>query len=290
MIGETASILGLRQLHMLAGSATLAPMDMGVIEDSALMLRYRDGDVRAFEILYSRHKGALYRYLQRLCRDREVANDLFQEVWAKVIASRERYEVRAQFNTFLFRIAHNCAIDYFRRSGKVPVGQLADVSELEEMLPGSEADRPDDQASAAQVKAAFKRALDQLPAEQRDVFVLYEESGLSLEEIGKVTGVAMETAKSRLRYAVSKLRAALKHHEPAGVASCVICRTTRRSMSICSAIRPCRSTIATLIRATYRPRSMPRCLRVRARRSSPRSRRAGLSGLAGARRSPWRHR
>jgi RNA polymerase sigma-70 factor (ECF subfamily) len=200
-------------------SATLAPMDMGVIDDSALMLRYREGDVRAFEVLYARHKGALYRYLQRLCRDRDVANDLFQEVWSKVIASRERYEARAQFNTFLFRIAHNCAIDYFRRAGKVAPGQLADVAELEEVLSGSESDRPEVQLSQAQVKAAFTRALDDLPAEQRDVFVLYEESGLSLEEIGKVTGVAMETAKSRLRYAVSKLRAALKHHQPASVAS-----------------------------------------------------------------------
>jgi RNA polymerase sigma-70 factor (ECF subfamily) len=194
-------------------------MDMGVIDDSALMLRYRDGDMRAFEVLYARHKGPLYRYLQRLCRDPEVANDLFQEVWGKVIASRERYEVRAQFNTFLFRIAHNCAIDYFRRSGRVPASQLSDVDELEEILPGREADRPEAQLSEMQVNAAFKQALDALPSEQRDVFVLYEEGGLSLEEIGKVTGVAMETAKSRLRYAVSKLRAALKHHQPASMAS-----------------------------------------------------------------------
>jgi RNA polymerase sigma-70 factor (ECF subfamily) len=194
-------------------------MDMGVIDDSALMLRYRDGDLRAFEVLYARHKGGLHRYLQRLCRDRDVASDLFQEVWSKVIASRERYEARAQFNTFLYRIAHNCAIDYFRRAGKVGPGQSADVADLEEVLSGNEADRPEVQLSQAQVKAAFKRALDELPAEQRDVFVLYEESGLSLEEIGKITGVAMETAKSRLRYAVSKLRAALKHHQPASVAS-----------------------------------------------------------------------
>jgi len=193
-------------------------MDSAVIDDSALMLRYRDGDVHAFEILYAKHKGPLYRYLQRVCRDPEVANDLFQEVWGKVIASRDRYEVRAQFNTFLFRIAHNCAIDYFRRSGRA-ADRATDVDELAEVLPGSEIDRPDTQLSAAQIKEAFKRALDELPAEQRDVFVLYEESGLSLEEIGKVTGVAMETAKSRLRYAVSKLRVALKSHQPASVAS-----------------------------------------------------------------------
>jgi RNA polymerase sigma-70 factor (ECF subfamily) len=194
-------------------------MDSAVIDDSALMLRYRDGDMHAFELLYARHKGPLYRYLQRLCRDKDVASDIFQEVWGKVIASRERYEVRAQFGTFLFRIAHNCAIDHFRRTGRVAPMQFADVTELEEVLAGSDADRPDAQVSESQVQAAFKQALDALPPEQRDVFVLYEESGLSLEEIGKVTGVAMETAKSRLRYAVGKLRAALKHHQPASVVS-----------------------------------------------------------------------
>ena len=203
---------------MHAVSATLARMDMGVVDDSALMLRYHDGDMRAFEMLYARHKGPLHRYLQRLSRDPDVANDLFQEVWSKIIASRERYEVRAQFNTFLFRIAHNCAVDYFRRTGHMPAAQLADVSELEEVLPDSESAQPEAQASRAEVKAAFKQALESLPLEQRDVFVLYQESGLSLEEIGKVTGVAMETAKSRLRYAVSKLRTALRHHQPASVA------------------------------------------------------------------------
>ena len=178
------------------------------------MLRYRDGDVHAFEVLYARHKGALYRYLQRMCRNPEAANDLFQEVWGKVIASRDRYEVRAQFNTFLFRIAHNCAIDYFRRSGRQ---QTQDIADLEEELPGTDAAQPEVQMSEAQLQAAYRDALLQLPQEQRDVFVLYEETGLSLEDIGKLTGVAMETAKSRLRYAVGKLRASLRRYAP-GVA------------------------------------------------------------------------
>ena len=186
--------------------------------DANLMLRYREGDARAFEILYERHKGPLYRYLQRLCRDPEVANDLFQEVWGKVIASRERYEVRAQFNTFLFRIAHNCAIDHFRRTGRQRAHQTDDVADLEESLAGADSSRPDAMLSEAQLRQAFREALQQLPEEQRDVFVLYEETGLSLEEIGKITGVAMETAKSRLRYALTKLRAALKHYQPASVA------------------------------------------------------------------------
>lgn len=183
-------------------------------DDGALMLRYRNGDTKAFEILYTRHKGALYRYLQRICRNREAVNDLFQESWSKLVASRARYEPRAQFTTFLFHIAHNCAVDYFRRAERQHIGRTDDVDELQERLPSADTDRPDTQASEAQLQAAFQRALAQLPDEQRNVFVLREETGLTLEEIGEITGVTMETAKSRLRYALTKLRTALKQYEP----------------------------------------------------------------------------
>lgn len=195
------------RLHVVGGDGEAA------VADGELMLRYRRGDVRAFETLYSRHKGALYRYLQRMCREREIANDLFQEVWSRVIASRERYEVRAQFTTFLFQIAHNCAIDYFRRAERQRLNQTDDVDELQDRLPGADAERPDARAAESQLRAAFKRELQRLPDEQRQVFVLREEGGLSLEEIGKITGVTMETAKSRLRYALAKLRAALGEFE-----------------------------------------------------------------------------
>lgn len=209
--GTSASVA---DVVLAPGAAAASVLD--AIDDAALMLRYGNGDARAFEVLYLRHKAPLYRYLQRTCRSSEVANDLFQEVWGKVIASRERYEVRAQFTTFLYRIAHNCAIDHFRRVSRMHERATVDVDEVAEELPASEDVRPDAATSEAQLRADFQRALDALPAEQRDAFVLYEETGLTLDEIGKVTGVAMETAKSRLRYAVAKLRAALTHHQPAG--------------------------------------------------------------------------
>ena len=185
--------------------ATLPAMD---VTDSELMQRYAAGELAAFEQLYARYKGPLYRYVKRMCRDTDVANDVFQEVWSKLIASRERYEVRAQFNTFLYRIAHNACIDYYRRAGK----QAAHDSDEEIVLalPDGEHARPDALTADAQVQVAFRSALESLPPEQRDVFLLYEEGGLSLDDIGRVTNVNMETAKSRLRYAVAKLRAALR--------------------------------------------------------------------------------
>lgn len=175
-------------------------------DDGELMLRYSRGDLRAFETLYRRHRGALYRYLTRHTRNPETANDLFQEVWSKIIASRERYEPRAKFGTFLYRIAHNCFADHCRRSAVRNESNGEDG--WESALPGSDQDRPDTRAEQAQMAARYRAALTALPAEQRDVFLLYE-SGLSLDEIAAISAVGMETAKSRLRYAVTKLRATL---------------------------------------------------------------------------------
>jgi RNA polymerase sigma-70 factor (ECF subfamily) len=176
-------------------------------DDGELMRRYARGDMRAFEILYGRQRAGLYRYLTRLTRNAEVANDLFQETWSKVIANRDRYDPRAQFRTFLFRIAHNCFIDYCRRSSVrneasgSPDGWEAD-------LPGPDQDQPDAHAEQAELIARYRAALSALPAEQREVFLLYE-SGLSLQEIASISAVGPETTKSRLRYAVAKLRATL---------------------------------------------------------------------------------
>jgi RNA polymerase sigma-70 factor, ECF subfamily len=180
---------------------------MSTDDDGELMLRYARGDMRAFESLYQRHKGALYRYLVRQTHNPETANDLFQEAWSKVIVSRERYEPRAQFRTFLFRIAHNCFIDHCRRAS-VRNESSGGEDGWEFMLPGSDQDRPDTRTEQAQLTASYRAALAALPAEQRDCFLLYE-SGLSLQEVGSVSGVGAETAKSRLRYAVTKLRASL---------------------------------------------------------------------------------
>lgn len=175
-------------------------------DDGELMLRYARGDMRAFETLYQRHRSALYRYLTRHTRNPEIANDLFQEVWSKVIVTRERYQPRAPFRTFLYRIAHNSFIDHCRRSSVRNESNGPDGWEV--AVPGPEHDRPDMRAEQAQMTARYRAALSALPTEQRDVFLLYE-SGLSLDEIASISAVGMETAKSRLRYAVAKLRATL---------------------------------------------------------------------------------
>jgi RNA polymerase sigma-70 factor (ECF subfamily) len=178
-------------------------------DDAQLMLAYARGEMGAFETLYSRHRGALYRYLMRQAHDDEIANDLFQEVWSRVIVNRARYEPRAKFRTFLFTLAHNCFIDHCRRAKVRPAGTNLEDADAADLLPAGDEVRPDSQLERAEDSRRYRAALATLPPEQRDVYLLHEESDLSLEEIARVTGVGTETAKSRLRYAVGKLKAAM---------------------------------------------------------------------------------
>ena len=176
--------------------------------DSALMLRYKDGDVAAFETLYRRHNDALYRYLLRHCRHPATAEDVFQEVWGKIVKSRGSYRPTAKFTTFLYRVAHNCFIDHIRRNQR-----HAHAVTIEPDHQPDPAELPETIVERSLARRRLDAALRDLPDEQRDAFLLREEAGLSLDEIATVTGTNRETAKSRLRYAVNKLRAAID--EPA---------------------------------------------------------------------------
>ena len=173
-------------------------------DDSALMLRYKDGDVAAFETLYRRHNDPLYRYLLRLCRHRDTAEDIFQDVWGKIVKARSSYRPTAKFTTFLYRVAHNCFIDHVRRNKR-----HANSTEFEAELFAHPGETPETTTERSLAKERLAKALKDLPDEQRDAFLLHEEAGLSVDEIGMVTGTNRETAKSRLRYAVNKLRLAI---------------------------------------------------------------------------------
>jgi RNA polymerase sigma-70 factor (ECF subfamily) len=173
-------------------------------DDSALMLRYKDGDAAAFETLYGRHKDSLYRYLMRLSMHRDTADDLFQEAWGKIINGRHNYRPIAKFSTYLFRVAHNCFIDHIRKNKR----HTAEIS-INPDLYTDPGDEPDRSTELHLARRRLDACLKQIPSEQRDVFLLHEEAGLSIDEIARVTGVNRETAKSRLRYAAGKLKKAL---------------------------------------------------------------------------------
>ncbi|MFL6593775.1 MAG: RNA polymerase sigma factor [Luteimonas sp.] len=180
--------------------------------DEALMRAWVDGDVIAFEQLYSRHRGRLYRFLLRQLRHQATADELFQDVWQRVIAARAGWKPEAAFSTWLFRIAHNRLADHWRASSYRPPAP-ADAAERASQIP--DPDTPERTLSEFEQRRLLQLALDALPAEQREVLLLRLEQELTLEEIGAITGVGRETVKSRLRYAMDKLRARLPDEAPA---------------------------------------------------------------------------
>ncbi len=187
--------------------ASAAPHGQKALDTSSneqLMLNYRDGDVAAFSSLYRRHKGPLYRYLLRGCSNSATADELFQEVWSGIIAARERYGIDAKFTTYLYSIANNKLTDHYRRSHLRLVEQHDDLDSL------SGHANPESAANDQDCVERLKQELDRLPNDQRDAFVLQEETEMTLEQIGEVVGVGRETVKSRLRYALKRLRQVLE--------------------------------------------------------------------------------
>ena len=176
--------------------------------DEQLMLAYREGDAGAFEELYRRHKGALYRFVLRSIRERALAEELYQEIWMRVIEARGRYQPQAKFSTWLYTIAHNRIVDHWRKRG-LSVVSLDDADDPPAEAAASPASNPLRQLEGREKLQRFARALEALPPAQREAFLLHEEAGMSVAEIARATGANEEAAKSRLRYALSKLKEAV---------------------------------------------------------------------------------
>ncbi len=173
------------------------------------MLAYRDGDADAFEILYGRWRGRLYRYLAHQAPGQ--ADELFQDVWLRVVKARASYQVTARLSTWLFRIAHNRLMDHYRSRVRAVVALYQDGEDDDpaDRLPAPEQETPPAMLERKELARDILAALAALPEPQREAFLLAEEGGMGPEEIAAATGVGRETAKSRLRYAMARLRGAL---------------------------------------------------------------------------------
>ncbi|NNE05685.1 MAG: sigma-70 family RNA polymerase sigma factor [Xanthomonadales bacterium] len=171
------------------------------VSDEQLMKQYAAGNMRAFESLYERFRGPLFRYFQRQIRDPATVNDLYQGSWEKLIKARTSYRPSVPFRAWLFRIAHNHMVDHFRAN------RIFEPLKPEQFA--SSENEPGEQIDQDQQLKRFYAALKKLPDEQKDALLLKLEAGLGLLEIGRVTGVEYETVKSRLRYAAAKLKRSL---------------------------------------------------------------------------------
>lgn len=190
--------------------------------DEALMLRYQKGDVRAFEVLLTRHRRPVYNFILRSVGARDRAEDLLQETFLRVVKSAGGYQQQAKFTTWLYTIARNLCVDHSRRqkhrkaaSLDQPMGRGgADDRDrsLLDMVPGKELGT-DRKAISRQLHATLHRAINTLPQEQREVFLLREFQNLPFKEIGEIIGVPENTVKSRMRYALEKLRMELEEYK-----------------------------------------------------------------------------
>ena len=183
--------------------------------DHLLMQQYASGQVAAFDTLYTRHSLAVWRYVFRSVRDTAVADDLLQDVWFAVARQAAAYQPQARFKTWLFTLAHHRKVDYVRtaqyRAHHASLDETRDDSStLADTLAADSGFGPLRQLQTREQGAALVAAVEQLPPEQRDAFLMQAEGDMSVDDIAIACGVSFETAKSRLRYARSRLRQLLE--------------------------------------------------------------------------------
>ena len=172
--------------------------------DAALLRRYRQGDAGAFALLYERHRLGLLRFLLGLCGEQTLAEEVFQETWLSLIRSESQQREAVLFKTWLYQIGRNRLIDHWRKSGrKQALSEVYDDAQHGQIDPQPE---PEQSWVLSRDQGRLQAALQDLPAEQREVFLLRAHGDLELHEIAELTQSPAETVKSRLRYALQKLR------------------------------------------------------------------------------------
>ena len=187
--------------------------------DESLMLRYRDGEVRAFELLVTRHRKPVFNFILRFVRDPAQAEDVTQETFLRLIKGADAYERQAKFTTWLYTIARNLCIDAARRgkhrkaaSLDAPLGDDDGSASLLDLVPDGAAG-VDRQAQSRELAVRMRTAIEALPDEQREIFLLREVADLQFNEIAAVVGCPENTVKSRMRYALEKLRLELDEYK-----------------------------------------------------------------------------
>jgi RNA polymerase sigma-70 factor (ECF subfamily) len=183
---------------------------LGKETDEALLAAYREGDIQAFETLFGRYRRPLFSVVLRTVRDRGRAEEIYQDVWTRVIERSGEFRGDAKFSTWLYRIARNLCVDHLRKQkhrehasleAAPAEGAPAPMERLPHHAPSTE-----QLAEGGRLRARIVQAIDALPDEQREVFVLRQMQGLAFAEIADVVGVSPNTVKSRMRYALERLK------------------------------------------------------------------------------------
>ena len=181
------------------------------LDDSVLVKSYIEGNERSLEILILRHKQRVFSFIYSKVQDRDVAEDIFQDTFVKIINTLKmgKYNEEGKFQPWVMRIAHNMAIDHFRKAKRYPTILLEDGSNLLNSLSFAE-DSSEEQRIKDETHAWVRNLIDELPEAQKEVVIMRHYLDMSFQEIAEQTGVSINTALGRMRYALNHIRKKMK--------------------------------------------------------------------------------
>lgn len=182
-------------------------MDKNVLQDSSLVKDYIKGNEKALEILIKRHQQKLYSFIYSKIQDRDSTEDIFQDTFIKVIRTLKKghYNEEGKFLSWVMRIAHNLVIDYFRKNNRMPMFSGSDDFDIFSVIGDGELNA-EAKIIKSQILNDVKNLVDELPEKQKEVLIMRIYNDLSFNEISENTGVSINTALGRMRYALINLR------------------------------------------------------------------------------------
>ncbi len=180
-------------------------------DDSVLITLYRNGNEAAFNLLVDRYQSKVFTTIFLIVKDQDVAEDLLQDVFVKVLPTlnSDKYNEEGKFQPWVMRIAHNLAIDHFRKAKRYPTILLEDGSNVFNSLSFAE-DSSEEQRIKEETLAYVRNLIDELPEAQKEVVIMRHYLDMSFQEIAEQTGVSINTALGRMRYALNHIRKKMK--------------------------------------------------------------------------------
>ncbi len=189
--------------------------NLNLMTDEELAIMYVDGDNKAFDLLLSRNQEKLYTYILFVVRDREMANDMFQETFFKVVSRLQqgKYIANGKFSAWLMRIAHNVIMDWYRQQRAQNIVDAPKENDLSNVSSTLLESSREGELVNNQVMEDVRRMMSHLPASQREVVFMRFYQQMSFKEIAEATGVSINTALGRMRYAILNLRRMTREHQ-----------------------------------------------------------------------------
>jgi RNA polymerase sigma-70 factor (ECF subfamily) len=188
-------------------------MQHQIISDATLVSNYINGDESALEVLITRHKQKIYSFIYSKVYDRDVAEDIFQDTFIKVIRTlkRKAYNEEGKFLPWVMRISHNLVIDFFRKNNRMPKFDNSGDFSIFSVLSDNDLNA-EKRIIKEQVENDVRRLVDELPEDQKEVLLMRIYKDMSFKEISDRTGVSINTALGRMRYALINLRKIIEKH------------------------------------------------------------------------------